>query len=157
MQICVDLFKWPNRSTPGKIWLQSDTGVAILGPFRCLGKSDSVHAADHGNASRDPLKAFGDLPAGVYLARIEPNPMYPVKTYGKWKPLRLIPTFGDALTAANNGRTGILMHGGAVDPATEDLRPTFGCLRVDDVTMFRILGAMDAAGITDITLTVKEK
>jgi len=157
MQICVELFKWPNRSTPGKIWLQDDKGVAVLGPFRCLGKSDSVHAANNGNISRDPLRPFGDLPAGIYIARIELQPMYPVKTFGKWKPLHLIPTFGDALTSANNGRTRIFLHGGTLDPATEDLRPTFGCLRVDDVTLFRILGAMDAAGLKEITLTVKEK
>ena len=131
----VQLYK--DRRREGSITL--DTGQA----FRCLGKSDQGAADQHGNPTRDPLKTMGDLPTGTYRAT-RSAPHQPteanLRSYGPGPYWKLFAISGDALTAAQNGRSGIEMHGGptgAPMPANA-LRPTHGCLRVDDSTITAI-------------------
>lgn len=110
--------------------------------WRCLGKADSQEAARHDNPKRDPTRPFGDHPCGEYrLIAIHEFPV-PSYTYGPgW--LSLEPVSGDALQAHLNGRFGILIHGGELRGGA--LRPTHGCLRVDNETMVTLLN-MWAAG-----------
>lgn len=131
-----------------------DRGVVI--EARCLAKSDNAAAAAAGNPSRDPLWRLGDLPAGEYVARLEPRPMLPVETYGPHRPLRLIPQSGPALQARRNGRTGLLLHGGVLNK-WKKLRPTLGCCRDDDETQEAIVAEMVRAVLTEIPLIVKEE
>jgi hypothetical protein len=154
MRIEVTLPKWPKRETPGTIRLICpDRGVVV--EARCLGKADNEAAKSNGNPSRNPIHRFGDLPAGEYIAWIEHKPHIPERTYGKYRPLRLIPKSGDALLAAKNGRTGLLQHGGYLNQRGE-LRPTNGCNRVDDATQEAVLSEMEKAGLNQIPYSVKE-
>jgi hypothetical protein len=127
----------------------------ILIDARCLGKADNDAADRNQNRSRNPLQRFGDLPTGEYIARIEPKPHIPERTYGKYRPLRLTPQSGDALQAAKNGRTGLLQHGGYLNQRGE-LRPTNGCSRVDDATQELVLSEMEKAGLNQIPYLVQE-
>lgn len=132
MTITVNLHK--DRRKEGELILESGE------VFRCFGKSDQTSADAAGNPLRNPLHKMGDLPTGTYRAtKCEPHPATPVnlRSYGAGPYWRLFAVKGDALTATNNGRMGIEMHGGptgAPMPANA-LRPTHGCLRVDDSTI----------------------
>lgn len=102
-------------------------------PFecRCLGLADSAAAFAHGNPKRDPLKHYGDTPLGSYEASLG-GVMQPRRSYGPDPVVILHPSSGDAEKAALAGRSGLLIHGG--DPAADgkSLRPTHGCIRVDN-------------------------
>jgi hypothetical protein len=121
--------------------------------FRCLGISDSTAAQAHGNPARDPRKPYGDIPTGEYHAsRQAPKNgnAADIRTYGDGVVFSLTPISGDALIGAANGRDGILIHGGATGAPmpSNALRPTHGCLRVDDSTIDIISGLCGGAGFT---------
>jgi len=149
MKITVQLHK--DRRKEGDLILESGE------VFRCLGKSDQSAADQHGNPLRDPLKAMGDLPTGVYRAtKSEPHEATPqnLRSYGPGPYWRMFAISGDALAAAQNGRSGIELHGGptgAPMPANA-LRPTHGCLRVDDSTIEE-LAALPGSEAFDIEVT----
>lgn len=152
MTMHVDVELYRDRSRVGNLRL--DDGER----FRCLGKSDDSAAKANGNPSRDPLKPFGDLPVGDYLAcRSVPKNATPedVRSYGEGPVWVLNPKSGQALDSMLNGRHGILIHAGdtgAPLPAGS-LRPTHGCLRVDGNT----IAALDQRfGSTPFTVTVSE-
>jgi hypothetical protein len=154
MRIEVKLPKWPERFAEGKAELINDSGEVLLA-YRVLGRSDNRRAASVGNPTRDPLRRFGDIPAGEYLARVEPREMLPRRTYGPYRPIRLIPVGGPALEALRNGRSGLLQHSGS-PTATGALRPTFGCVRCYDADQLALLALLDAAGITELPYTITE-
>lgn len=154
MEMRVKVPRWPNRLLPGVVKVLGDDGK-VLFSAPCLARSDSGKAASEGNKSRDPLHRFGDLPAGQYLARVEPHAMLPQRTYGPHRPIRLLPRQGPAAIAARNGRDGLLQHGGVLSKAGK-LRPTFGCVRVTDEAQFEILAILDAAGVTELPYHVVE-
>jgi hypothetical protein len=102
----------------------------ILGPMRCRGEADNAGAMRHGNVQEDPVRAYGDHPAGVYRVVLVARDPEPSDSYGPAF-LRLDGLAGEALDALRNGRTGIGIHGGRLD-AAGGLRATYGCLRVED-------------------------
>ncbi len=104
----------------------------IAGPFECYAKSDNQAAAAAGNPSRDPMHVLGDLPLGRYWLQPLP-PGTPERSYGPGIRYLMNPTGGPALKAKKNGRRGIEIHGGA--RGIQGMRPTHGCLRVDDSTI----------------------
>ena len=111
-------------------------GTIVLGTLalRCLARSDQSAADSVGNPTRDPLKQMGDLPYGTYtltLGGVET----PRRSYGPTPVIHLTPTGGDALTAAQNGRAGLLIHGGDYADDGHSLRPTHGCMRLADRDM----------------------
>jgi len=122
----------------------------------CYGKSDSIAAAQAGNPTRDQMRRNGDTPAGLYRGTIarrfsgntEKRQMEIDRTFGKWPPIRLRPTFQIA-------RTGLLIHGGHPSP-TGGLRPTHGCLRVFDVAMLTLIEQIRKAGITEFEVKITE-
>ena len=148
----------PDREIPGKLELL-DGGEcgAGFGPIDCLGRSDDHRAFMAGNPHRSPLQRYGDVPCGVYRATIEPAGER-VDVFGPYERLLLAALSGDALTAKQNGRTELMLHGG--DPAKGGtrggLRPTYGCIRVTNPGMKRILEAMRIASMKEIELEVKE-
>ena len=88
-------------------------------------------------ARRRFLRAYGlVLPNGVGTTR-------PVVQYGESGSIVLKPTGGDALSAANNGRVGLLIHAGrapnssVVSPSA--LMSTDGCLRMLDWDLGRLI------------------
>jgi hypothetical protein len=100
----------------------------VLWESRCLGNADTAATPD--DPTDNPLKIFGDHPAGDYLVTQDITYKTPHAKYGRAF-LLLDPTAGDALTAKHNGRTGLAIHGGPLN-ADGSLRATLGCLRVDD-------------------------
>lgn len=155
MRIHITLPRWPNRRGLGRLRLLDQLGkVSYQCP--CLGRSDDTRARAEGNPSRDPLRRFGDIPAGLYVARVEPRAMLPERTYGPHRPIRLIAKHGPAVIAVErNGRTGLLQHGGDLGP-TGLLRPTHGCVRTANEDQARILEILDAAGITELPYEIVE-
>jgi lipoprotein-anchoring transpeptidase ErfK/SrfK len=113
--------------------LCADNGDALYG-CPVLGLADQHDATEAGNPSRNPLAHNGDTPTGTYQADLMSTPQLPVHSYGIYPPIRLTPCAGDALKAAEAGRSGLLIHGGAPS-ATGGLRPTHGCLRVSDADL----------------------
>lgn len=150
MHVDIELYRDRNRGGN----LRLDTGER----FRCLGKSDDSAAKAHGNPARDPLKPFGDLPTGDYLAvRSVPKNSTPedIRSYGEGPVWVLNPKAGQALDSMLNGRYGLLIHAGATGAPMPfgALRPTHGCLRVDGTT----IQALDQRfGKTAFTVTVSE-
>lgn len=119
-----------DRTKRGELELVED-GDVIGGPWPAYGKADNAEAAAQGNPERDPTQPFGDHPAGVY--RIE---CFRASEHGqarRFGPGRFVlePICGDAARADENGRVGLLIHGGSLDRDGE-LRATFGCLRIPD-------------------------
>jgi hypothetical protein len=121
----------------------------------CLGRADALNAAQAGNPTRDPLRRNGDTPTGQYTGRIERHAMEPERNYGKCPPIRLIPTGGDALIAHNNGRRGLLIHGGHLWP-NGIMRPANGCVRVEDKYQNAILSHLRRAAVTEFPIQITE-
>ncbi|MCK6375909.1 MAG: hypothetical protein L6Q69_17680 [Zoogloea sp.] len=154
-----------DRSKTGTLTLiDPTTGLALFGPVPVLGRAAKNTAAVHGNPSASPLKPFGDTPAGTYdVARIVgngDNTTRPVARFGQSGSIVMEPTGGDALTAKNNGRVGLLIHAGrhafsaAVD--AKALKPTNGCVRMLDFDMAKLIKAIkDNALIFPGTVTVE--
>jgi hypothetical protein len=134
-----------DRAGQGVVWAAGQGRVLALG--RAYGLADHQMAAVHHNAVEDPTQAFGEHPAGIYRVTgvVASTPEH-VDSYGP-DFLVLEPVGGEALTAQANGRTGIGIHGGR---PREDgsLRPTYGCLRVENawmvVTAAEVRAALDA-------------
>ena len=102
---------------------------------RCFCKSDTAAAVAAGNPTRDPKKKDGDMPCGAYTATVG-EVEQPEHSYGPHPVIRLMPIEGDALIRAKNeglkpGKLGLLLHSGPLN-AQGKLRPTHGCIRVDE-------------------------
>lgn len=130
----------PDRTKVGQLALVDNNGNIIFGPVAAFGKADNKKAADNNNPSRDPKKLYGDTPTGTYKSSVDSINL-PLKTYGPYKTIKLEPISGDALVAKNNGRSGILIHGGAAGSGNK-LRPTYGCVRVYNDDMKLLLNAI---------------
>ena len=108
-----------------------EDGELIGGPWPCYGKADNAKAAAQENPSRDPVLPYGDHPLGRYrVTGFLPGAHGQAKRFGPGCFI-LEPIEGDAARAKENGRTGLLIHGGSLDSAG-NLRATFGCLRIPD-------------------------
>lgn len=138
-----------DRTKLGTAAIFSDTG-SLLRSVRCLGKSDNQAAIFHNNPTRDPLKPFGDIPTGNYRGVVSVVHV-PDRSYGPHPVIVLNPVSGDCVTAQDNGRWGLLAHGG--DPTNEGgLRPTDGCIRFDNSSM----AYFNSLGVKEITFEVVE-
>ena len=78
-----------------------------------------------------------------------------VHSYGPQPILDLAGIGGQALEAYENGRDGIAIHGGDVD-SDGHLRPTYGCLRVDNETQVKLLASLAETGIGNAHVIVSE-
>lgn len=122
-----------DRSAEGQIVALADDGAVLAGPWRCRGEADDTAATGHGNAQEDPRRPYGDHPFGSYRVVGIEHDKPPPRTYGPVF-LRLAPTAGEALLATRAGRLGLGIHGGDLGPE-RTLRPTHGCLRLDNVVV----------------------
>lgn len=111
----------------------------------CYGKSDNAAAQKRGNPTRNPLLPFGDTPLGTYRATVGKAYAWQARSYGPHPVIRLEPTGGDALKAAANKRSGLLIHGGDRN-ASGKLRPTHGCVRLGNEDQKMLLGLLWASG-----------
>lgn len=156
MKVSVHLHN--NRRVPGILQITPETsGNETARTFRCLGLSDQAAATAHSNPSRSPVLHEGDLPTGEYLA-VKTHPAAPatpenVRSFGPGIRFVLNPVSGQASEALLNGRYGLMIHGGPTGaPMPVDaLRPTHGCLRVDDSTIefLATLGASFAVTVAE--------
>jgi hypothetical protein len=136
------LVKLPHdRIGEGQVFLDG----ALLG--RCRGKADGQMAAQKGNPTRDPRKAYGDHPNGtskVFEVR-ECTPEM-AHSYGPYK-LCLEGLDGDVKLRedAEPGWDGLEAHGGDPQADGVSLRATYGCLRLPNpICKALALAAKDA-------------
>lgn len=138
-----------DRDQTGQLVLDTAAGRRLAGPFPAFGRADNSTAAAHGNSGRNPTLPYGDTPAGTYAipraVATGQGTAYNPRTYGPNGALVLRPTEGQALTAAANGRVGLLIHGGAPGSGGR-LRATHGCVRLSDADQARLMAAIAAAG-----------
>lgn len=121
-----------DRETEGRFSVLDEDGHCILGPVRCRGEADDAEEARHGTPDDDAIGVFGDHPFdGSRVTAIEQNKQ-PARSYGPFF-FRLFPLTGQAKAGWDAGRRGLGIHGGELGPGGM-LRPTYGCLRLDDET-----------------------
>lgn len=138
-----------DRTKSGTLTLERADGTSLVSDLPALGKSDNKRAKQANNKDRDPTLPYGDTPEGTYavpsIVDTGPGTNYSQRSYGPGAAIVLQPTGGEALTAAANGRLGLLIHGG--DPgANGRLRATHGCIRLSNGDMGRLLNAIQDAG-----------
>lgn len=150
-KIKIILPPYTERTKLGKLMVLNNETPAFTCP--AYGKADGQAAAEKRNPTRDALKKFGDTPFGGYGFRVEKINItsYPPRTYGVDNIIRLLPLSGDAKKAMDNGRGGLLIHGGDLNAAGK-LRPTNGCVRVSNADMKKLIQALNGAtsGTCDI-------
>ena len=129
-----------DRSNVGELIIRDELGNTVFEAIPVYGAADRTQAELANNPTRDPLQKFGNTPYGFYSIGL-PIPSPPgsilgdrrgksgLLTYGTEGVVRMTPLGGDALTAAQNGRTGLLIHSGDLNKAGK-MRPTNGCIRV---------------------------
>lgn len=144
-----------DRTKLGTLELVGAGGVALAGPFWIYAKADNQTATKQSNPTRDPARKFGDTPIGGYsIDSLAPSgastPYSDTDKFGPFGVLKLTPVSGQALIAKNNGRSGLLIHGGKLRVAAgrEILRPTNGCVRMRDVDVQALVAAIRANNIT---------
>ncbi|MBS1825574.1 MAG: L,D-transpeptidase [Acidobacteria bacterium] len=144
-----------DRRQFGSLSVMDSAGADLAGPFEVFGKADNAAAAARGNPTRDPTRSFGDTPTGRYRGFINKLERTPAneRMYGPQGVITLDPLSGQAKVAKENGRFGLLIHGGALNAAGR-LRPTFGCLRLANESMQSVLAAVENGG--PIEVVVKE-
>ncbi|MDI3476566.1 MAG: hypothetical protein PWQ59_91 [Thermoanaerobacterium sp.] len=124
---------YTNRDYKGNLTLRDSNGFIVFGPVECLGRgtSDANNNYDHANW----MLIDADTPTGTYYTSIG-SILSPLSSYGPNPIIELDPVGGNALLAANNGRSGFLIHGGDPDTNANDiwypLRPTYGCIRLSN-------------------------
>jgi hypothetical protein len=147
------------RGFCGRAILVGSNGATRAGPFRALATASVRVATKHANPAASPLMLFGHPPEGVYVVAASLPPGYAhrrrSRRYGRVGALLLAPQSGDALRAAENGRTLIAIHGGPRDTKRR-LRPTRGGIRFSNQDMVALLSAMNDAQRDADPLTVVE-
>lgn len=142
MRLIVQLPK--DRTRLGLLRLEFGVGETMFW-CPCYGKADTAGAVAHNNPTRDPTKPYGDFAAGEYrMEVIEADPNNVTK-FGHAQRIQLTGVAGDALAGVENGRFGILIHGG--DLRNGELRPTFGCLRLQDSDMMMLIDVVERYAI----------
>lgn len=114
----------------------------------CLAISDNQAAIAAGNPTHDQLKVDGDLPTGTFRCQVI-GPGDPSHAYGPNRRLLLIGISDNALLAMKV-RSGLLVHGGDLNPAYtwwDGLRPTHGCLRLKNEDVAALIAALGSAEI----------
>ncbi|WSH67970.1 hypothetical protein U8Q05_26940 (plasmid) [Rhizobium ruizarguesonis] len=126
------------------------TGLRVFGPIPALGRGARDTATAHGNPNGISTEPFGDTPTGGYdlpmVLKSGANTNHPADVYGSAGVIVMDPVNGDALTAKQNGRTGLLIHAGrqasTPTPLPGHLRPTNGCIRVLERDIAALIQAM---------------
>ncbi|WP_156667885.1 L,D-transpeptidase [Rhizobium sp. WYCCWR10014] len=140
-----------NRRNTGTLEMfDTITGLRVFGPVPALGRGARETAAAHGNPDGISTQPFGDTPTGGYnlpmVLKSGAGTNHPADVYGSAGVIVMEPVSGDALTARQNGRTGLLIHSGrqvaSPTPLPSHLRPTNGCIRVLESDLAALIQAM---------------
>ncbi|WP_234531909.1 L,D-transpeptidase family protein [Paenibacillus pseudetheri] len=137
--------------------MYNDSGALVFGPKQTLGRSEYGYNWSQIN---------GHTPTGVYSATISGAPMDQtegnIRSYGPSKYVIMDPISGNALTAEQNGRTGLWIHGGAAADAgaiSYPLRPTHGCVRLSDndqASLIYVLSTLGGGTVRLLSLKVNQ-
>lgn len=149
MHAAIRIYLGEDRFKPGRLQYWS-ASTQLLFSCDCLGRSAGILDALTGAVRRDPLKYRGNTPLGGYALTFVSHLAKPIRGIGSiW--IGLDPVSGDALTAEQNGRTGLGIHGGRGDGA---LKPTHGCIRLRDRDMAELARI---AGKNRFTVDIRER
>jgi hypothetical protein len=137
-----------DRNNLGTIQLDNNlTGLAVWGPKFCYGRADRGMAGQNGNPNAISTVAWGNTPTGDYdvlgIRTVLPSEM---NKYGSQDALSLKGVVGEAMIREANSGHQLLIHGGRPSFGTVLLRPTNGCLRLLDLDMKDLLGALASDG-----------
>lgn len=133
-----------DRAKQGLLHLFGDDGRFLTGNIRCLGKADNQRAIEAKNPLRDSTRPYGDTPSGTYAPSKVTlfEPVHP--RLGK-AAILIDGVEGNALIAKEEGRTGLAIHGGR---GNDGLVPTYGCVRVLDRDMEKLVMALGDLPVT---------
>jgi hypothetical protein len=128
-------------------WLRVEIERVPVAEIRVLGRGSTTGVIDgkpFRNPTLTPLGKGGNTPTGDYVSPgIERTPPKDEIKYGPWGKVVLKPMQGQAIKAEKAGRGGFLIHGGGPPKKGsgnfDGLRSTYGCLRVSDADMFRLM------------------
>jgi hypothetical protein len=140
-----------DRDYKGVLKMYNGSGTLVFGPVEALGRGSNHADNDFDHSNWDMTN--GDTPTGGYNASVV-DAGTPSSSYGTNKRVLMDPTSGNALIAEDNGRTGIMIHGG--DAATDSsatwypLRPTYGCIRLSNANQATLISKIATAGGTGI-------
>lgn len=123
--VTLNVLLWKNRDKTGTLRLEEESRP--IGDYKVMGRGS------RGSGDTSRLKK-GNTPTGSYSGNhIVDTSKWPQDSFGPWGAIRLKPTSGNAM---NNGRSGLLIHGGKSGAwGTGTLRPTWGCLRLSNGDM----------------------
>jgi hypothetical protein len=113
-----------NRDYAGRLEVLDASGAVVFGPVPAAGRAHDALAKAHGNASRNPLRLYGDTPLGTYVVRGI------VESGAGTGAVLLEPASGQAALADAHGRFRLFIQGGGDDD--EGLRATAGGVRIHD-------------------------
>lgn len=140
-----------NRTLGGILVVKKNNGQQHGYGLSVLGKAAFNDAAQHGNPLAEQIRPYGDTPTGTYRILAVTNfgsPYTDTRKYGNQGVIKLEPQTGNALIARNNGRTGILIHGGDLG-AGGQLRRTNGCLRMANDELAYLKQLINELSISD--------
>lgn len=136
-----------NRDYKGSLKMYDGTGSLVFGPVDALGRG--TNKKTNGNDHTDWIKEDADTPTGVYAATVV-GAGTPTSTYGSYKRVSMDPTSGNALKAKQNGRSGIMIHGGNLttnrNATWYPLNPTYGCIRISNSDQKKLIDTIASAG-----------
>ena len=146
----------PDRTLGGELRIVKSDGTQEGYGLSVLGKAAYNDAGLHGNPSANQLVLYGDTPTGTYSVLEITNGPYRgnAHSYGPNGVIKMAPTSGNAATAAANGRTGLLIHGGDLG-AGGLLRRTNGCLRLSNEEFLYLKNTVLSISISDPADVVK--
>ncbi|WP_151737702.1 L,D-transpeptidase ['Paenibacillus yunnanensis' Narsing Rao et al. 2020] len=136
-----------NRDNKGSLKMYDGSGALVFGPVEALGRGTNM--ASNGYDHTNWIEENSDTPTGVYAASVI-DPGTPTSSYGSYQRVAMDPTSGNALLAENNGRFGIMIHGGDASKETNaswyPLRPTYGCVRISNSNQNALINKIAAVG-----------
>lgn len=136
-----------NRDYKGTLKMYNGAGSLVFGPVDALGRgsNDTNNNWDH----TQWMLENSDTPTGEYSATVIAAGT-PLSSYGPHKRVNMYATSGNALLAQNNGRSGIMVHGGDLTTATTatwyPLKPTHGCIRISNTNQEKLINQIAIAG-----------
>jgi hypothetical protein len=130
-----------NRDYAGRLEVLDANGV-VFGPVPAAGRAHDDPAPAHGNASRNPLRPYGDTPLGTYAVRgiVESGAGTGLDSeeYGSHGVVLLEPRSGQAALADAHGRLRLFIQGGSRD----GLRATAGAVRLRDLDQQQLVALL---------------
>ena len=132
-----------NRDYAGHLEVLDSGGTVIFGPVPAAGRAHDELATAHGNASRSPLRPYGDTPLGSYtvggIIESGTGTGLEAESFGSQGVVLLEPGSGPCAFADAHGRLRLFIQGGGDHDV---LRVTAGAVRLRDRDQRQLVALM---------------